>query len=71
MIFWLSWILTAGTVSGIYLAGNKNKNGWLIGITMQIPWAIFDILTGAYGLLPLGFILSTIYFRNYLKWKKL
>lgn len=65
-----SWILTFFGVLGIYLAGKKNKNGWLIGIGSQILWVSFAIITGQYGFIVAAFIYGSIYLKNYLAWKK-
>ena len=69
MINLLSWMLTMGTVTVFWLAGNKDRRAWVLGIILQVPWLVFDYFTKAYGLMPLALVLSYMYIRNYIKWR--
>jgi|CXWL01.1.fsa_nt_gi hypothetical protein len=39
------------------------------GLLSQLLWIVFDLLTGAYGLLPLALILGVLYVRGWLRWR--
>jgi nicotinamide riboside transporter PnuC len=67
---WWSWILTAFGVSGIYLAGRKNKWGWVIGILSQFLWVAFAISTAQYGFILGSICYGSVYAMNFIKWRK-
>lgn len=67
---WWSWILTLFGVMGMYLAGRKNKYGWLIGIGSQFLWITFAIVTHQYGFIVASIIYGSIYAKNYVQWNK-
>lgn len=69
MILALSWALCVFTISGIELVGRKQRVGFLVGIAAQVPWLVFDALTGAYGLMPLALILGWRYWVAYRRWE--
>jgi hypothetical protein len=58
------------TVIGIWLAGNHDPRGWMLGIANQALWLWFIIAFGAWGLLPLLVVLLFTYSRNLVKWRK-
>lgn len=57
------------TLTGMWLAGNKNYWGWALGIANQGLWLAFIIVFEAWGLLPLMFALLFIYSRNLIRWR--
>lgn len=63
-----SWILTAVGIAGLYLAGSKNKLGWLLGLFAQILWFLFAIATEQYGFIFSAFAYGFVYIRNYIRW---
>lgn len=65
---YLSWGLTVFTFLNVWLIGNKRREGFLVGLAAQPVWVVFDIMTGAYGLLPVGLLLGYLYIRGYVKW---
>ena len=72
MTFWdlLPWLLSLLTGVTMWLAGNKDKRAWIIGIVAQFFWVAFDIQVGAYGLLPVSVMLFVIYGRNLREWTR-
>lgn len=62
--------LSAFTVLGMWLIGNKNRLGWVVGLINQILWISFAIIFKAWGLLPLTLVLIIVYTRNLLKWSE-
>lgn len=68
MEFW-SWLLTAVGILGLFLAGSRNKVGWLIGLFAQVLWLIFGITTEQYGFIFSAFAYGFVYVRNYLRWR--
>jgi hypothetical protein len=64
------WILSAFTICINLLAGNKNRNAWIVGLFAQILWLSWISYTKTWGFLPMNLALWIIYARNYLKWSK-
>lgn len=65
-----SWVLTAFGVLGIYLAGKKNKWGWVIGIFSQFLWVAFAIATAQYGFIVASVLYGSVYAKNFIQWRK-
>ena len=51
IVFWLSLILALVSCVGLLFVGKGYWWGWALGIAVQPVWAIFAIITHAYGLL--------------------
>ena len=64
----LSWALCAFTVANIWLVGSKRREGFLVGLAAQPVWLVFDLWTGAYGLMPLALVLGFLYVRGWRAW---
>lgn len=67
--YW-SWLLTAIGLLGIWLQGDKNKRGWLIGIAAQVLWIAYGVATEQYGFIVSACVYGFFYGRNYLRWRK-
>lgn len=67
----LPWILSAITIYTMFLANEKSKNTWIVGLINQALWLIWIILISAWGLLPMNIALWVIYTRNHIKWRAL
>jgi nicotinamide riboside transporter PnuC len=64
-------LLLSGIQIVCYLmAGNKNRWGWIVGLTGAIPWCVVMLGWDAYGLLPLVVFLQVIYVINFVKWTR-
>ena len=70
MEWWWSWLLTIIGVSGLFIAGNKNYWGWIIGISAQLLWIAYAITTAQWGFLFSAFVYGGVYIRNWIKWRK-
>lgn len=65
----LPLLLSAITIYGMWLAGEKRSAGWAVGLANQVPWLAFIIVFEAWGLLPLTVALIVTYSRNLLRWR--
>ena len=65
-----SWALTAVGVTGIYLAGRKNKAGWAVGIGAQGLWLAYAIATEQWGFIVSVIAYGSVYIRNWRAWAK-
>lgn len=68
-MYW-SYILTAGGVLGIYLAGRKNLWGWALGLAMQLLWVVYAIQSHQYGFILSALAYGTVYGKNFYQWHK-
>lgn len=64
----LPWLLSANTLYVMFLAGNKRRYAWALGLAGQALWLLWIILVQAWGLLPMNIGLWVVYARNHLKW---
>jgi hypothetical protein len=65
----LSYILSGFSLASLWLMGNKNKIGSIVGIIGQSLWVVYALMLKQPGLL-IGVIAYTIvHIRNLIKWK--
>jgi len=65
-----SFILSALSLLSLWLMGNKNKLGMVVGLANQLLWVVYAVMLKQYGLL-IGVIAYTIiHIRNLAKWSK-
>ena len=65
MALGISWVLCLFVIVNILLLERRDKRAFLVSISSQPLWLIFDIKTGAYGLLPLVGIFAYLNWRTY------
>jgi hypothetical protein len=65
---YLPWLLSAITIYSMWLAGERSKHTWLIGLANQALWLVWIVATQAWGLLPMNLALWFVYGRNHWKW---
>ena len=65
-----SWVLMAVGVTGLYLAGRKNRWGWAIGFGSQVLWLAYSIHTRQWGFLASCFAYGAVHARNYVRWRR-
>ena len=66
----LPWILSAITITSMWLAGSRWRYTWLLTLGNQALWLTWIIAMGAWGLLPMNAALWIVYARNHMKWNK-
>lgn len=57
-------------IAGIFIAGRKNSLGWFIGLSAQLLWIIFAIVTKQYGFILSALAYGWVYGTNWMKWRK-
>ena len=67
----LVWSIALAVIGivGMHIAGRKSQWGWFIGLSAQILWFIFAIVTNQYGFILSAFAYGTVYGRNWWKWR--
>ena len=54
----------------MYLVGNKNKFGFILGLFCNFLWTYVAFTTSVFGLLFVVFPMMVINIRNFIKWSK-
>ncbi len=57
------------TIFAMWLIGNKDWRGWVVGLGNQVLWLAFIVTFRAWGLLILLVCLVGVYTRNLLLWR--
>jgi hypothetical protein len=67
----LVWSIALAVVGiiGMHIAGKKSQWGWFIGLSAQVLWIIFAIVTLQYGFILSALAYGTVYGRNWWKWR--
>ncbi len=56
-------------VLGLYLAGRKNRVGWVVGIGAQVLWLAYALSTEQWGFLVSVGAYGWVYTKNWLRWR--
>lgn len=65
-----SYLLSIVSLVTLWLIGNKNKAGFILGLLNQILWIWYALMLKQYGLLVGVMAYAVIYIRNLIKWNK-
>lgn len=57
-------------LAGMYLLSNKNRWGFMVSLTNQIPWVILAILAETYGTFILAIAMVYITIRGWRRWNE-
>lgn len=66
----IPFVTGALTLVGMWRAGSKKTDAWVIGLVNQLFWALTIIVFGVWGLAPLTAALTVIYARNLIRWSR-
>lgn len=66
----LQAILSALGISGVWLTGEKNIVGWLLGILYNVLWIVYAIFTAQYLFIVVCLVYIWVYANAYMKWRK-
>ena len=70
MAAWWSYLLTAVGVFGLYLAGRKDRRGWMVGIFAQALWIAYATATRQWGFYVSALAYGWVYARNARSWRE-
>lgn len=65
-----SFLLAAVGVAGLWIAGRNNRWGWFIGLSAQLLWVAYALVTEQYGFLLSAFAYGFVYAKNFYAWRK-
>lgn len=66
--YW-SYLLTAVGVFGLWLAGRKDRRGWMVGIGAQTLWIAYATATQQWGFYVSALAYGWVYIKNARAWK--
>lgn len=69
-MWWWSYLLAAGGVFGLWLAGRKNWWGWAVSLAMQVAWITYAVVTAQWGFILSALAYSAVYLVNLTKWRR-
>ena len=67
--YW-SYLLTAVGVFGLWLAGRKDRRGWMVGVGAQGLWIAYATATQQWGFYISAIAYGWVYIKNARAWKK-
>lgn len=67
--YW-SYLLTAVGVFGLWLAGRKDRRGWMVGIGAQILWIAYATATQQWGFYVSALAYGWVYIKNARAWEE-
>ena len=67
--YW-SYLLTAVGVFGLWLAGRKDRRGWMVGVGAQALWIAYATATHQWGFYVSALAYGWVYVKNARAWKK-
>lgn len=66
--YW-SYLLTAVGVFGLWLAGRKDRRGWIVGVFAQVLWIAYATATQQWGFYVSALAYGWVYVRNARAWR--
>ena len=66
----LQVVLSAIGISSVWLTGDKNSLGWLVGILYNALWIVYAVFTAQYAFIVVCLVFIWVYARGYVKWRK-
>lgn len=63
------WLACAGVFWAMWLTGNKNRNGFLVGALAEVLWLVYAWQIHAFELGFMAIVFTGVYLRNYYRWK--
>ncbi len=64
----LQAVLSVIGISGVWLTGDKNRLGWLLGILYQVLWIVYALFTGQYLFILVCLVYIWVYVSAHRKW---
>ena len=66
--YW-SYLLTAVGVFGLWLAGRKDRRGWMVGVGAQTLWIAYATATQQWGFYISAIAYGWVYIKNARAWE--
>lgn len=66
---YFSYLLSVLGFATMWLAGNKRREAWLLGMCAQLAWLAFALAIHQYGLIFGTVVYFSVYLRNWRRWQ--
>jgi len=66
----IDWLITLLTFAGIFLIGNKNKKGFILGMSSSLLAIAFSFQIGSIANGVTAVLLFVLYLRGLINWSK-
>ncbi len=66
----IDWLATVCGLTGVYLLGNKNKNGFLVFMMASLSWIVVGIFISSYAIIIGSSIFFIMHLRGWFNWSK-
>lgn len=67
---YMTWIMSAATITSVWMVGNKDVRGWYVGLFSQGLWIVYILTTHTWGFVPTTAFLIVVQWRNARRWKR-
>jgi hypothetical protein len=65
----VTWVLSALTITAMWLAGSKRRLAWKVSLVNQCLWLAWIVAERQWGLLPMNVAMFVIAGRNLYLWR--
>ncbi len=66
----IDWLATVCGLTGVYLLGNKNKNGFLVFMLASLSWIAVGVFIGSFAIIIGSSIFFIMHLRGWFNWSK-
>jgi len=66
----IDWLATVCGLTGVYLLGNKNKNGFLVFMLASLSWIVVGVFIGSYAIMIGSSTFFVMHLRGWFNWSK-
>ena len=66
----IDWLATVCGLTGVYLLGNKNKNGFLVFMLASLSWIAVGVFIGSFAIIIGSSIFFMMHLRGWFNWSK-
>jgi hypothetical protein len=67
---WWSVSLAALGIAGIWLTGQKDARGWILGVAAQVLWIAYAVATAQWGFILSALAYGFVYARGWHRWRQ-
>ena len=67
----VDWVVTLTVFIGVFLLGEKKKEGFIVGMISCVFGCIFSVQIGSMANAITSVVLFALYLRGYLRWRKM
>ena len=65
----IPWILSAVTITSMWMAGSRHRYAWAISTLNQSLWLSWILTSQTWGFLPMNICMFVVSIRNHMQWQ--